>query len=83
MAQANVKLTVDASQATRALRGVNNQTKNLQSSFGFLKSSPNGTLVYDAIRDLLSNLKDPYTRFLDPKEEVYKIKITQIDLSST
>ena len=42
MAQANVKLTVDASQATRALRGVNNQTKNLQSSFGFLKSAVAG-----------------------------------------
>ncbi len=24
--------------------------------------------AYDAIRDLLSNLEDPYTRFLDPKE---------------
>ena len=23
--------------------------------------------AYDAIRDLLSNLEDPYTRFLDPK----------------
>ena len=24
--------------------------------------------AYDAIRDMLSNLDDPYTRFLDPKE---------------
>ncbi|MAL48268.1 MAG: hypothetical protein CMH18_00765 [Methylophaga sp.] len=39
MAQANVKLTVDASQATRALKGVNNQTNTLQRSFGGLKSA--------------------------------------------
>ena len=39
MAQANVKLTVDASQATTALRGVNNQTNTLQRSFGGLKSA--------------------------------------------
>tara|TARA_R100000388_G_scaffold28804_4_gene22368 strand:- start:12 stop:2123 length:2112 start_codon:yes stop_codon:yes gene_type:complete len=39
VAQANVKLTVDASQATRALKGVNNQTNTLQRSFGGLKSA--------------------------------------------
>ena len=39
MAQANVKLTVDASQATRALRGVQQQTSGLQRAFGGLKSA--------------------------------------------
>ena len=39
MAQANVKLTVDASQATRALQGVQNRTTKLQSAFGGLKTA--------------------------------------------
>jgi len=39
VAQANVKLTVDASQATRALRGVQQQTSGLQRAFGGLKSA--------------------------------------------
>ena len=39
MAQANVKLTVDASQATRALQGVQNKTTKLQSAFGGLKTA--------------------------------------------
>ena len=39
MAQANVKLTVDASGATRALQGVQNRTNALQKSFGGLKSA--------------------------------------------
>lgn len=39
MAQANVKLTVDASGATRALQGVQNKTNTLQKSFGGLKSA--------------------------------------------
>ena len=39
MAQANVKLTVDASQATRALRGVQQQSSGLQRAFGGLKTA--------------------------------------------
>ena len=37
MAQANVKLTVDASGATRALQGVQSKTNTLQKSFGGLQ----------------------------------------------
>ena len=37
MAQANVKLTVDATDATRALQGVQNKTQTLQKSFGGLQ----------------------------------------------
>ena len=37
MAQANVKLTVDATSATRALQGVQNKTNTLQKSFGGLQ----------------------------------------------
>ena len=32
------------------------------------KKYSNSDEAYDAIRDMLSNLDDPYTRFLDPKE---------------
>mgnify|MGYP001298219666 CR=1 FL=1 len=39
MAQANVKLTVDASQATRALQGVQTKTTKLQGAFGALKTA--------------------------------------------
>jgi len=39
VAQANVKLTVDASQATRALRGVQQQSTGLQRAFGGLKTA--------------------------------------------
>ena len=39
MAQANVKLTVDATGATRALQGVQNQTNQLQRAFGGLKTA--------------------------------------------
>ncbi len=39
MAQANVKLTVDASQATRALKGVQQQSSGLQRAFGGLKTA--------------------------------------------
>ena len=39
MAQANVKLTVDASQATRALKGVQAQTTGLQNAFNGLKTA--------------------------------------------
>jgi tape measure domain-containing protein len=37
VAQANVKLTVDATNATRALQGVQNKTNSLQKSFGGLQ----------------------------------------------
>ena len=39
MAQANVKLTVDATNATRALQGVQNKTNQLQKSFGGLRTA--------------------------------------------
>jgi len=39
VAQANVKLTVNATQATSALKGVQNQTTKLQSAFGGLKTA--------------------------------------------
>ena len=42
MAQANVKLTVDASGATRALNGVQKQTNVLQKSFGGLRTAIGG-----------------------------------------
>ena len=40
---------------------------NLRKDFLSKKYSDNNE-AYDAIRDMLSNLNDPYTRFLDPKE---------------
>ncbi len=39
MAQANVKLTVDATGATRALQGVQNKTNQLQKAFGGLRTA--------------------------------------------
>ena len=39
MAQANVKLTVDARGATKALQDVNNKTNQLQKSFGGLRTA--------------------------------------------
>tara|TARA_R100000988_G_C4007632_1_gene174112 strand:- start:7948 stop:9885 length:1938 start_codon:yes stop_codon:yes gene_type:complete len=42
VAQANVKLTVDASGATRALNGVQKQTNVLQKSFGGLRNAIGG-----------------------------------------
>jgi len=39
VAQANVKLTVDATNATQALKGVQNQTNQLQKAFGGLKTA--------------------------------------------
>ena len=40
---------------------------NLRKEF-LAKKYSNNNEAYDAIRDMLSNLDDPYTRFLDPKE---------------
>ena len=42
MAQANVRLTVDASGATRALQGVQNKTNQLQRAFGGLRTAIGG-----------------------------------------
>ena len=42
MAQANVKLTVDATNATRVLSGVQTQTNKLQSAFGGLRTALGG-----------------------------------------
>ena len=42
MAQANVRLTVDASGATRALQNVQNKTNQLQSAFGGLRTAIGG-----------------------------------------
>jgi tape measure domain-containing protein len=54
VAQANVKLTVDASGATRALNGVQAQTNKLQSAFGGLRTALGGigltVLARNAIR---------------------------------
>ncbi len=40
---------------------------NLRKEF-LAKNYSDNIEAYDAIRDMLSNLNDPYTRFLDPKE---------------
>ena len=45
MAQANVKLTVDATNATRALQGVQNKTNRLQQAFGGLRTAIAGVGV--------------------------------------
>jgi len=42
VAQANVRLTVDASGATRALQGVQNKTNQLQKAFGGLRTAIGG-----------------------------------------
>ena len=42
MAQANVRLTVDATGATRALQGVQNKTNQLQKAFGGLRTAIGG-----------------------------------------
>jgi len=45
VAQANVKLTVDATNATRALQGVQNKTNRLQQAFGGLRTAIAGVGV--------------------------------------
>ena len=45
MAQANVKLTVDASQATRALKGVQTQSTALEKNLGRLKAAFAGVAI--------------------------------------
>ena len=54
MAQANVKLTVDASQATRALKGVQAQSTGLQRSFGALKTAIAGVAVTAVARQAVT-----------------------------
>ena len=54
MAQANVKLTVDASQATRALKGVQAQSTGLQRSFGALKTAIAGVAITAVAKQAVS-----------------------------
>ena len=54
MAQANVKLTVDASQATRALKGVQTQTSALQNNLGRLKAAFAGVAVTAVARQAVN-----------------------------
>jgi len=54
VAQANVKLTVDASQATRALKGVQAQSTGLQRSFGALKTAIAGVAVTAVARQAVT-----------------------------
>ena len=57
MAQANVKLTVDASQATRALQGVQTKTTKLQGAFGALKTAIAGVAIQRLQNKLLARLQ--------------------------
>jgi len=54
VAQANVKLTVDASQATRALKGVQAQSTGLQRSFGALKTAIAGVAITAVAKQAVS-----------------------------
>ena len=54
MAQANVKLTVDASQATRALKGVQAQTTGLQNNLGRLKAAFAGVALTAVARQAVN-----------------------------
>ena len=70
MAQANVKLTVDATSATRALQGVQTQTNKLQSAFGGLcfkngnvdidswSDKDKTKVVNDQVKGLLNDIED-------------------------
>ena len=58
MAQANVKLTVDASQATRALKGVQTQTSALQNNLGRLKAAFAGIAVTAVAKQAVSAASD-------------------------
>ena len=57
MAQANVKLTVDASQATRALKGVQAQSTGLQNQLGKLKAAFAGIAVTAVAKQLFQPLQ--------------------------
>ncbi len=54
MAQANVKLTVDASQATRALKGVQAQSTGLQNQLGKLKAAFAGVALTAVARQAVN-----------------------------
>ena len=58
MAQANVKLTVDASQATRALKGVQAQTTGLQNNLGRLKAAFAGVALTAVARQAVTTASD-------------------------
>ena len=58
MAQANVKLTVDASQATRALKGVQTQTSALQNNLGRLKAAFAGVALTAVARQAVTTASD-------------------------
>jgi len=58
VAQANVKLTVDASQATRALKGVQTQTSALQNNLGRLKAAFAGIAVTAVAKQAVSAASD-------------------------
>ena len=58
MAQANVKLTVDATNATRALQGVQNKTNTLQKSFGGLRSAIAGVGITVLARNAVKTAAD-------------------------
>ena len=58
MAQANVKLTVDASQATRALKGVQAQSTGLQNNLGKLKAAFAGVAFTAVARQAVTTASD-------------------------
>ncbi len=58
MAQANVKLTVDASQATRALKGVQTQSTALQNNLGKLKAAFAGVALTAVARQAVTTASD-------------------------
>ena len=58
MAQANVKLTVDVSQATRALKGVQTQTSALQNNLGRLKAAFAGVALTAVARQAVTTASD-------------------------
>ena len=58
MAQANVKLTVDASQATRALKGVQTQSSALQNNLGRLKAAFAGVALTAVARQAVTTASD-------------------------
>ena len=58
MAQANVKLTVDASQATRALKGVQTQSTALEKNLGRLKAAFAGVAIVGIGKQAVSTASD-------------------------
>ena len=58
MAQANVKLTVDASQATRALKGVQAQSTGLQNNLGKRKAAFAGVALTAVARQAVNTASD-------------------------